>query len=451
VGSELLQKDSITTPVAPSRAATWSVLTRVVQATASLAVVALVGLRLDASTQGYFYSCAALIAFLPLAEFGVSYAVMQSASHHTTGLRWTTAGLTGTPEAVQRVAGLLRVARRWNVTATLAATTLLGWLGWKTLQAGGTVPAHLPWQWAALLTLAAAWQLLSPRIAVLEGAGRVEDVWHFRLVQEILAGAALIGALAVGLSLFSLGAAYALRVAHGAAWLSRPDRALPQMAGSMADAAVSHWRVDVWPFQWRVGVSIICGFLIYYLFAPVLLAVQGPVIAGRFGMSLALAAGVQNATSAWVNSQAPHYGELVAAGRYHLLDIEFAKTFRRSTLLALSGAASILVGAIGLSVIAPGLAARLLPPFPLGLLMAAALVNHAVFALSVYLRAHRRDPLLVPSLIGAIAMSVGIVWAARSGSPTVVAGMYFVFTLVGLAMAVAIFASCRRRWHRVHT
>ena len=166
-------------------------------------------------------------------------------------------------------------------------------------------------------------------------------------------------------------------------------------------------------------------------------------------MSLALAGGLQSATTAWMNSQAPHFGALVAAGKYPTLDADFARTFKHSTLLAALGAASMLVALIWLTVLLPNLASRLLPPVSFGLLMAAAVVNHVVFALSVYLRAHRRDPLLLPSLVGAAAMTIGLLWTSRSGTPNVFAGMYFVFTVVGLAMAIAIFVSCRRRWHLV--
>ena len=62
------------------QAALWSVLTRGVQAASTLACIGLVALRLDREAQGYFYTFLSLVTLFPLAEFGVSYAMMQSAT-----------------------------------------------------------------------------------------------------------------------------------------------------------------------------------------------------------------------------------------------------------------------------------------------------------------------------------------------------------------------------------
>jgi hypothetical protein len=204
----------------------------------------------------------------------------------------------------------------------------------------------------------------------------------------------------------------------------------------------------VWPFQWRVGISSLCGFFIFYLFTPVLLVAQGPVVAGQFGMTLAIANGIQNVTTAWLNSQAPHFGQLVAAGRYGDLNAAFARTLRRSTSVALLGALSAVTGLIVAMRFAPALASRLLPSFPFALLMISALVNHVIFGIAVYLRAHRKEPLLVLSVIGAAAMSIIVPWTAHVGNTTTVAASYLGLNVVGFAAGLVIWGACRRRWHQ---
>ena len=230
-------------------------------------------------------------------------------------------------------------------------------------------------------------------------------------------------------------------------WLNRRGLALPRVTEGEQEDGWAHWLTSVWPFQWRIGLSAVSGFFLSYIFTPVLLVTHGPVVAGQFGMTLAIAYGIQNVTTAWLNSQAPHFGALIAAGKFKDLDSAFARTFWRSTLLAAAGVATVeLVLAIA-SGHFPSLATRLLPLAPFSLLMLSALINHVVFGLAIYLRAHRREPFVWVSFAGAVLMSLAVPWAAQTGTATKVASSYLALNLLGFVVAYAVFVSCRRRWH----
>ena len=72
---ELLRRAGVNRPVF------YSVLTRGVQGFAALLGLLLVARVLDKATQGYYFAILGFVAFVQLAEFGLTYAVMQSASH----------------------------------------------------------------------------------------------------------------------------------------------------------------------------------------------------------------------------------------------------------------------------------------------------------------------------------------------------------------------------------
>ena len=444
-----LEGPSLPLSPASDRAATWSVLTRLVQSVAALATIALVATRLDAGLQGYFYTLLALVAFLPLADFGVSYAMMQSASHQAGRLRWTPTGVDGESSALRNLGQLLSVARRWNIATTGFATIVLAIVGTRVLCVGGALPPLLLYQWAALLASMAGWQLLTPRLALLEGGGLVDRVWRFRLTQEILAGLLLAGGLITGLGLFSLALSAAGRLAHTMLWLAGDALSTSRLPSNHWRHAVTRWHSEVWPFQWRIGLSVLAGFLIYQLFAPTLLATQGAEVAGRFGMTVAVTNGLLSVTTGWLNSQAPRFGVLVAARDYPTLDQDFGRTFWRSSALAAAGAVALVCGLMLGQFFTPRLASRLLPLLPFTLFAVSAVINHFVFAFAIYLRAHRREPLLLPSVVGAVVWAAALIWAAKTGSATLVAGVYLGMTLIGFVLASAIFLVCRERWHVV--
>jgi hypothetical protein len=422
-------------------------MTRAVSTVVGFASIVLVALCLDGATQGFFYAIAALTAFLPLADFGVSYAAMQSASHETSGLRWTPLGLEGDEASLTRIGALLDISRRINGIVTTFATALLAIFGTRALLVGGTTPQSLLWAWAGILGCAAMTQIIAPSVAVLEGAGRVREVWRLRFLQETIGGTLLAAALIAGLGVFSLLASGLGRLLCAVVWLRRREVMIPHGDGPKNRQAVAEWRTTVWPFQWRIGVSAVSGFFIFYLFTPVLLVTHGPVVAGQFGMTLAVANGIQGVTTGWLNSQAPYFGALIAVANYSALDSSFARTFRRSTLLALFGFGSAVAVLAIATRQAPAFAARLLPVVPFAVLMTSALVNHVSFALATYLRAHRKEPLVFLSLAGAVLMSIAVPWSAYTGSAIRVAGSYLALNLLGLCVACAVFVSCRRRWH----
>ena len=240
---------------------------------------------------------------------------------------------------------LLSVARRWNIATTGIATLLLAIVGTQVLRVGGASPPLLLYQWAALLSCMAGWQLLTPRLALPRGrrAGR-PPCWRFRLKQEVLAGLLLAGGLIAGLGLFSLALSAAGRLAYTGLWLTGDALSTSRLPVNHWRHAVAQWRSEVWPFQWRIGLSVLAGFLIYQLFAPTLLATQGAEVAGRFGMTVAVTNGLLSVTTGWLNSQAPHFGGLVAASDYATLDRDFWRTFRRSSVLAATGAVTLVCG-----------------------------------------------------------------------------------------------------------
>jgi O-antigen/teichoic acid export membrane protein len=69
-------------------------------------------------------------------------------------------------------------------------------------------------------------------------------------------------------------------------------------------------------------------------------------------------------------------------------------------------------------------------------------------SLGVYIRAHKRDPLLVPGLL-AILLIGGLVWllGMRFGAIGAAWGYTFAIALVYFPWWVWLWLHCRREWH----
>lgn len=409
-----------------------SIATRVIQGVMTVGMLALVLLRLSPVEQGYFFTQTSLGALQLLTEFGMTYALMQTASH------------LAHEHHAERIPALFHAALRHNALATIGGGVLVWLIGVAVLRTHVAAPGetvHWLGPWLAYVAAIAAYQQLQPRLALLEGAGFTADVWRWRAVQELVGGLALLGALAAGATLYALAIGYVVRSAFALLFQRRTAALLPAgpRNGDMP------WR-PVWTFQWRVGLSTLSGFLLFQLLGPLLFAVAGPAAAGRIGLAMALCNGAIAVSTAWLSSQAPAFGQLMSRGEYHELDARFRRVLRASLLFSATIAGGVVAGVMLAQRVIPRLEPRLPSPALLVPIMVAAVAHHYLFALATCLRARREEPLLPLYVFGSIATALGLVAAARSGQPTVVAVAYLGFTLLGALVATVIFTRQRRRW-----
>jgi O-antigen/teichoic acid export membrane protein len=444
---QFLSRVGVTRPVL------YSVLARGMQGVAALVGIIMVGHFLDQTTQGYYFTILGFVVFVQLADFGLTYAVMQSASHEAVSDLPDRDRTTERGEGRQLLA-LLRGATRFNTAATFLAALVIFAVGTRVLVSGGPTqtPTEAEWwlPWVASVGMVGAAQLLNPRVSLLEGGGFVTGVWLFRLGQEIAAATALWAALALGWDLWAIALSYGGRAVIGVLWLNSGWRRVYFVAlASRGPGKVQrgYWRTEVWPFQWRIGVSALSGYLIFQFFTPLMFALKGPAIAGQFGMTLTLTNGLLTVTTAWLNSQAPGFGKLIATRSYDQLDKEFAQSLQSSFIVVVIVGVAMLAGVVVLGSLRHPFAERLLPPTSFLFFVGATVVNHVVFARAIYLRAHRREPLLASSVAGAVLTPLVVVYAGRRGGVNTIAASYFALTTLGLCITAMIFTSRARAWH----
>lgn len=210
------------------------------------------------------------------------------------------------------------------------------------------------------------------------------------------------------------------------------------------------WRREIWPFQWRIAISWMCGWFIFQLFNPVIFAYQGPVAAGRMGMSLSIAGSIGAVAMAWMYTKASPFGNLVARKEIGELDRLFFRTLWQSTLLLIGGAASFFVVLLMAEHRFPKLAMRVLSPWAFGLLLLTTIMNHVVFSEALYLRAHKREPFLMLTVIGAALLGCSTLLMGKYwGVNGVAVGYFSIGVLFGLPSATYVFFKKRREWHGV--
>jgi len=399
-----------------------------------LVVILLATRLLTPSTQGLFFAFMSIGVLVQVGDFGLSYAVMQKVSHLSQG-------------GSQVLRGFEIRLRQWSLYVAALSTAIAGAVGFVSFSVWDATPEleSVSWRAAWGLGLAGlfAGQCASPIVSLMEGSGNVVAAWRLRMLQEWVGGIACVVALFLGWGLYAISLYWV-----GRSLISLPllfQRSYDNPALSYLPAAPEfRWRDELWPFQWRIGLSNLSGFLIFRATIIVILSEQGPIAAGQYGLALAAMNMMLAVTTSWPNSQAAHLGQLLAADRPQTACDEARQTLMRSTLFAAVSAISVW----GLFVLAAraemDIARRITDLSTLALILTTGVAHHTVACQAVLLRATVREPLLVISIVGGIVNIVGAFFAARFGTPLLIALAALTCALIGLGFCTQLFvAQCK--------
>jgi hypothetical protein len=334
----------------------------------------------------------------------------------------------------------------------VAALILFGFLA-----VGGTfflgIPgpgAGLEWRapWLLLCAASALTFSITPVWALLQGCGRIKEVNRYRFIDGIGKSLVLWSGIVAGAELWAPGLTALFSVFLAACFLLLLHRRFlaSLFAGGFESRYSLHWWREIFPVQWRIAVSWISGFFAFYLFTPAIFYFHGPEAAGRMGITWAVASGISGLASTWAQTRAPQFAQLVADRRFDELD---RQAFQIGTIgVAVSLACGLVaIGAlVVLQVYSPSTAARFLPLGPVVLFLGSDVLHQISVTLATYLRAFRREPFMILSLVFGALIAIGTISLTPTMGVIGPAISYLVAMVLGLAMAIRIFLRTRKEW-----
>jgi len=415
--------------------------------------VFLIARYITLETQGYYFLFGSILGFQVFFEMGFSSTLLYICAHEWAHLNFDSVGkVVGDAKALSRLASLGQLVFKWYALASSFFVIIVGLSGYFFLNSSGhhTVYWRGPWVFVTLITAMVFWSM--PFITMLEGCNQMAITNKFRLFQAILTTLILWLILFLGGGLWAILAStcsklicnlYLLFIRFG-----RFFRLFQQPINK--ESKVS-WKNEVWPLQWRTGASAIFSYFGSSLFVPTMFRFFGAAIAGQMGMTLSLIGMLQSFTLVWLSTRAPRFGMLIAKHEFEELDRIFLTTCIISVAIFLIGA-SILLGVVSLLYITGNLLAiRFLPPAPTFLLFVANMFLIISIIESVYLLAHKRQPIsvILPSIIVNLCAGLAVYAFGSRFGPTGAAGIYLFMMIVLVAWETIVWKNCRNRWHNL--
>jgi O-antigen/teichoic acid export membrane protein len=447
---------SISRKIGIDGAIAYTILARVTQAGGGVFTLVFVAQYLTKVEQGYYYTFGSILAIQVFFELGLSNIITQFVAHENANLIWKDRiSFTGPKESSSRLASLLRFTVRWfGVIAVLLFFGLLI-AGYFFFGIFGKSDVYVKWQipWVILSITTSLSLMVSPILAFFEGLGRVKEVARIRMIQQIAQLSLVLLFFSLGFKLFSAPIAAIASFTIVPLWilLGSKIKLIQFLWGKIGEWKVNY-RLEIFPFQWKIALSWISGYFIFQLFNPVLFATEGAVVAGQMGMTLSILNAILTLASSWMSTKVPVFAGLIAQKDYKKLDYLFNKTLLHSTFLNAFGlivffTLIFVLRYFDIKIGGKNFADRFLSFFPMFFMMIPVLLNHIIGSWAMYLRCHKKEPMLTQSLVLGVLCSLStIIFGKYFGVIGMTLG-YMILMLISFIWTYFIFRTKKKEWH----
>ncbi len=434
------------------RAVLYTVLSRLIQGIGGLVAILLISIFLTKEEQGYYVTFGSILAIQVFLELGLSSIITQFVAHEMAELDSDLFLINdGSNVNLSRLASLLRFFCKWFLILAFILFFLLSVCGFLFFSTFGSSSDNSSWffPWIILSISTTLLFFLSPFLFFLEGMGKVAQVAKIKLIQQIVQSFILFTSLAGGLKLFSAPIANvcSLLIIPIFIYYSGNLKLFIKIWKSLGKSVVDYRR-EIFPMQWKIGVSWISGYFMYQLFNPIIFASEGAAVAGQMGVTLAVLNGILTMSLSWVNTKVSLFSTLIVKKQFEKLDNVFNSTIRQAGLANLILLSFFVLSVSFMKKYEIEIGNRFLPIFPTFLLALTTLINLYISSVAIYLRCHKEEPLLIFSLVMAVLTAITTIYlGVNYGVLGISLGYSALTVFVSYIWVSIIFKRKKLLWH----
>ncbi|MDX8380854.1 MAG: hypothetical protein R8M14_01930 [Ghiorsea sp.] len=375
----------------------------------------MISLQLSAEVQGYWFSFVSLAALAIFADLGFTTILLQFSAHEFAFLKFNNEGkLEGDKARLTRIATLFRFSLKWSSLMGVVVFPVILAVGYYVLDSKvSEVDWVLPW---LIYSVSAVFVFINNTVlSFLEGCNSVGSIQKLRLQTSIVNIIVMLIGLMFGWELYALAAGLAsISVATTLLVLLKYRHALRDLL-FISQGKQHTWGKEIFTLLWRYAISWSSGYFIFQIFTPLSFAYYGALEAGQVGMSFSICTAIYGVANIWMIMILPKINMLVAEGDYYTLE----PLFKKHLIYAVFTYVVLVVGVFSTLFILKEelpLLSRIVSPLSFLILSMGWLFQIIINGYAVYLRAHKKEPLVMLSLCmgGYIAF---ISWFAATNLP----------------------------------
>lgn len=409
----------------------------------------LIPIFLSPTQQGYWYLFGSISALSMLADLGFTNIILQYSAHEFAHLAFEPKGnLVGEDIHLKKLGSFLRFTLKWTGTICLIIFPIIYVVGIWFFNRDHVLGLYLiPWTIFSIGSLLIF--LNNAILSFVEGMDKIEAIQFIRFYVAVINTLVVSSILVLGGGLYSL--ALGMFISSSTIFFfifGKFRRLLTQML-TVSKNFTYKWRQEVLPLFSRYALSFFSGYFIFQIYIPLMQYFHGPIESGKVGITSVLVMAIFSISNIWVYTITPKMNMLVSQNNKSELDALFKKRilWAAGTYLLFTASLFVFLVIFRDVWIFPKIISRFLPLTSFLMLLACYFFQLLINSWATYLRAHKKEPYMIPSII------LGV-WVAIS---TLIFGKYFPpeYFFLGflssyiwwLPLAYHILKRCQLKWY----
>ena len=414
-------------------------------------ILLLIPIFLSPQVQGYWFTFISVAALSIFADLGFTNIILQFSAHEFAFLEFRNMRLVPLKEEyiahLYRISSLFRFMLSWVTIISVISFPVIFFAGYKLfIQKHDFVDWLTPWM---LYTLASALSfIINVVLSFLEGCNMVGKIQNVRFIWNMLIAFTTIIMLLLGMNLYTIAfsSLFSSMVISAIIFIS-----FRQVFGQMISISMKNyfnWSREIFRLFWKYVISFGSGYLIFQIYTPVAFHYYGPIEAGRIGLSLMIFSSVFMISNIWIVSVLPKFNMFVALKNWQDMDSLFKRRIKLGCVSYIF-MTCVFFGVYFILKRQMFLVDRLTSPLSLILLALFWFLQFIISSWAIYLRAHKEEPYVWPSLVSAVYITaVTYIIAKNFASDFIFFGLISSSAIL-LPWLYYIFKKKKHLWHKI--
>ena len=411
--------------------------------------ILLVPLFLTETEQGYWYLFGSLAALSIFADLGFSNIILQFSAHEFAFLSFNKKGLLeGDEKHLVKIGTFLRFTLKWVCSICMIVFPFIYIVGiWFFVRDNVLGQYIVPW---TIFSFASLVNFISTAVlSYVEGMNKISKIQKVRFRAAVINTLVICSVLILGGNIYALVLGSFLSVSSVFISIFGEFKAVLHQVLMLSKSEVYHWRKEVLPLFSRYAISFSSGYFIFLIYTPLMQYFHGPVHSGKVGITLALVTAIFSMSNIWIYTVTPQMNMFAAHTNKDSWDLLFQKRllFSIGTYAFISLCMFIFVIIFKDFWIMPKIISRFLPVQSVLMLLTCYFLQLIINSLATYLRAHKKEPYMVPSIIVAVWVALSTAYSGHSLSTEYFFVGFLSSYLWWLPLSFIIYKQSQRKWY----
>ena len=409
----------------------------------------LIPIFLSPTEQGYWYLFGSISALSVLADLGFSNIILQYSAHEFAHLSFNNKGLLkGDEFHLKKIGSFFRFTLKWISSICLIVFPIIYLVGIWFFNRDGVLGEYLiPW---SIFCIGSVIVFFSNSIlSYVEGLNKIETVQYIRFWAAIINTIVVSSVLVLGGNLYALAFGLLVSASSICVFIYRRFYSVLFKVLNISKNYTYPWRKEVLPLFSRYAFSFFSGYFIFQIYTPFMQYFHGPIESGKVGITLVLVVAIFSMSNIWIYTIMPKMNMLVSQNDKKALDILFRKrlVFASLTYIVISIGIFIFLAIFKDFWIMPKIISRFLPAQSVIMVLVCYFFQLIINSWATYLRAHKKEPYMIPSLILAVWIAIATAFVGQNLPPDYFFIGFLSSYIWWLPLAYFIYKRCQLKWY----